>query len=277
MKNFIEIALKQYEVGMGIQADILRAQTELSTLKNEEINLQQQQIIISGMINTLMNHPVTEFLGMIAEIQPTVPRWAFNQLQAIALEHRPELSGMRFTIDMNVAELSLSKREYYPDLMTKLVYKNMTDTKDDFWSLMIGINFPLAFWSSNKYTSQVEENELRVAKAENDLNQMKNMVMYEVQTALVRWQSSYNTLQLYISTSIPQAEQTLQSTLTAYQTGKTEFLMVIDAYRILLMVKLDYQMSLMNYLTSLAQLEQAVGMEVENIEKYIHSSNTKEK
>ena len=277
MKKFIEIALKQYEVGMGIQADILRAQTELSTLKNEEINLQQQQKIVTGMINVLMNHPVTDFLGMIAEIQPAVPQWTFDQLQPIALENRPELSGMRYAVGMNVAELSLSRREYYPDLMTKLMYKNMTDTRNDFWSVMIGINFPLAFWSSRKYTSQVEENKLRVAEAENDQDQMKNMIQYEVQTALVKWQSSYNTLQLYKSTSIPQAEQTLQSTLTAYQTGKTEFLMVIDAYRMLLMVKLDYQMSLMNYLTSLAELEQAVGMDVDKIEKYIHSNYTKEK
>jgi outer membrane protein TolC len=70
---------------------------------------------------------------------------------------------------------------------------------------------------------------------------------------------------LYKNTTIPQAEQTLQATLSAYQTGKTEFLMVIDAYRMQLMTKLDYHMAVMNYMASQAQLEQAVGLDIAHI------------
>lgn len=262
VQKLTEISLKQYEVGMGIQADILRAQTELSALMNEEINLKQQRQIIEAMINSLVNRPTTEPLGEIAEIKPDAPEWTFEQLQESALENRPELRGMNFTIAMNRAELELSRREYYPDLMARIMYKDMADTKEDFWSAMIGIDFPLAFWSSSKYTSKVEENRLNVAIAEDDLVNMKNMVLYELQSALVKLQASYDALKLFKNTSIPQAGQALQSTLSYYQTGKTEFLMVIDAYRMLLMAKLDYQMSLMNYLTAKADLERAVGIDL---------------
>jgi outer membrane protein TolC len=70
---------------------------------------------------------------------------------------------------------------------------------------------------------------------------------------------------LYKNTVIPQADQTLQATLAAYQTGKTEFLMLIDAYRMVLMSKLDYHMSVMSYMTNQAALEQAVGMNIAEI------------
>jgi outer membrane protein TolC len=101
---------------------------------------------------------------------------------------------------------------------------------------------------------------------------MKNMVLYELHSALVKLQASYDALKLFKNTSIPQAEQTLQSTLSYYQTGKTEFLMVIDAYRMLLMAKLDYQMSLMNYLTAKADLERAVGMDLSSFPDQDHSN-----
>jgi cobalt-zinc-cadmium efflux system outer membrane protein len=270
MKRFIEIALKQYEGGMGTQADILRAQTEFSVLLNDEIKLHQEHGIITVMINTLINHAVDESQGTIAEIKPDSLRWTLAQLQNLAMQNRPELQGMNYNIAMNKAELTFSKREYFPDLMAKVMYKNMTDTKNDFWSVMLGMNIPLTFWSGSRYTARVEENRLKVTQAENEFINMKNMVLNEIQNALIRMQASYSSMKLYKSSNIPQAEQMLQSTLTVYQTGKTEFLMVIDAYRMLLMAKLDYQMSLMNYMVSQAQLEQSVGMNINDIASQIH-------
>ena len=265
VKKFTEITRKQYEVGMGQQADILRAQTELSSLVNEGVNLSKEKKVVESMINTILSRQANAPLGSVPDVAVTIPQWTFEQLRPLAFESRPELKGMNFNIGMNKAELSGSQREYYPDIMARVTYKNMSDTKNDFWAAMVGVNIPLAFWSSGKYTSKVEENELNVRKAEDDLASMQNMVSFEVQDALVKVQSNYNLVLLYKNTTIPQAEQTLQATLSAYQTGKTEFLMVIDAYRMQLMTKLDYHMAVMNYMTSQAQLEQAIGLDIAHI------------
>ena len=131
------------------------------------------------------------------------------------------------------------------------------------------VNVPLAFWSSSKYTGKVEENELNIKTAEEQYNLMKNMVASDVQNSLVNIETNRNLTELYKNSVIPQAEQTLQSTIAAYQTGKTEFLMLIDAYRMLLMSKLDFYMSKMNFLQSQAQLEQAVGLTLEQIKNEI--------
>lgn len=265
MRRFVEIASKQYEVGMGKQQDILRAQTELSMLVNSGINLQREKQVAESMINTILSRPANAPLGYVPDIEGDVPRWTFEQLRSLALEARPELKAMSFNIEMNKADLSLSKREYYPDLMARVMYKDMAMTKNDFWSAMVGISIPLAPWSSGRYTFKVQENELNVRKAEEEYANMRNMTLFEVQDALVRVQTSQNLVLLYKNTVIPQAEQTLQATLAAYQTGKTEFLMLIDAYRMVLMSKLDYHMSVMSYMTNQAALEQAVGMNIAEI------------
>lgn len=269
MRRFVEIANKQYEVGMGKQPDILRAQTELSTLINAGLNLQKEKRAAEAMINTILSRPANGQLGYVPDIEVNIPQWTFEQLRPLALEARPELKAMNFNIGMNKAELSLSKREYFPDLMARVMYKDMAMTSNDFWSVMVGVSIPLSPWSSGKYTSKVQENELNVRRAEEDLSNMTNMALFELQDANVGVQTNQNLVLLYENTVIPQAEQTLESTIAAYQTGKTEFLMLIDAYRMVLMSKLDYYMAVMNYMTSQAALEQAVGLSIREITERI--------
>lgn len=265
MKQFVEIAARQYEVGIGKQPDIIRAQTELSTLINEGINLQKEKTDAKTMINVLLNRKANSTLGNVPEINDTVPELTYEKVSQLAFENRPELKGMQFNIEMNKSELAFSKKEYYPDLMVRLMYKNMTHTSNDFWSAMFGVNVPFAFWSKNKFSKKVEENEANIKKAEEDYNSMKNMIAYEVQNALVKLETNRNLKDLSKNTIIPQAQQTLQSTIAAYQNGKTEFLMVLDAYKMLFMSRLDYYMYLINYMQAKAQLEQAVGLNLNEI------------
>lgn len=265
LRKFTEIARQQYEVGMGSQVDILRAQTELSNLINEGLNLQQERKSVEAMINALLSRPVDQSLGYVPAPGADFPLLAFEQLKPLALENRPELQAMRSNIDMNRAELALVKREYYPDLMVRLMYKDMAMTSNDFWAAMAGVNIPLAFWSGGKYRGKVQEQKINLRKADEDYLAMENMVLFELQDVLVRVQTHRNLVQLYRYTVIPQAEQTLQSTTAAYQTGKTEFLMLIDAYRMVLMARLDYHEAVMNYMASQAALEQAVGLGTEEI------------
>jgi len=209
-------------------------------------------------------------LGEVSDVEREIPQWTIDQIEPLALENRAELKAMNFSIEMNKAEVSAAKREYLPDFMTKLSYKDMAQTKDDFWSFMVGITIPLAPWSSGKYTSKTEENELNVKRAEDEYASMKNMVLFDVQQALVNVQTDRNLVLLYRDTVIPQAEQTLHSTTASYQTGKTEFLMLIDAYRMVLMSRLDYYMAVMNFMSSQAQLEQAVGLDISEISARVH-------
>ena len=265
MRQFVQIASKQYEVGTGEHHEVLRAQVELSTLINEGVILQKEKKAAEAMLNTLLSRPTDSSLGYVSDPDVSLPPLTFSQLRQLALESRPEVRAMGYAIDMNRAELQLSKREYFPDLMLRLAYKDIATTKDDFWSAMAGISIPLTFWSKGKYTSKVEENELNVRKAEEELNSMKNMTLFEVQDALVKVQTNQNLVLLYKNTVIPQARQTLESTIIAYQTGRSMFLWLVDIYRTLLDAQLAYHQSVTDYMKSQAELERAVGLSMEEI------------
>ncbi len=265
MRQFVQIASKQYEVGTGEHHEILRAQVELSTLINDGVILEKEKKAAEAMLNTLLSRPTDAQLGYVPDPDVSLPPFSFSQLKELALGSRPEIKAMRHAISMNEAELQLSKREYFPDLMVRVMYKDMAMTKNDFWSAMAGINIPLAFWSKGKYTSKVEENELNVRKAQEEFHSMKNMTLYEVQDALVKVQTNKNLVLLYKNTVIPQARETLESTIIAYQTGRSMFLWLIDIYRTLLNAQLQYHQSVMDYMKSQAELERAIGLNMEEI------------
>jgi cobalt-zinc-cadmium efflux system outer membrane protein len=269
MRQFVQIALKQYQVGTGQHHEVLRAQVELSTLVNDGITLQKEKKAAEAMLNTLLSRQTDAPLGYVPEPDVSLPPLTFPKLSDLAVKSRPELRAMDYAVEMNRDELRLSKKEYFPDFMVRVMYKDMANTKNDFWSAMAGINIPLAFWSRGRYTSKVEENEINVKKAEEEVTNMKNMVLFEVQDALVKVQTNQSLILLYKNTVIPQARQTLESTIIAYQTGRSMFLWLIDIYRTLFNAELSYHQAVMDFMKSQAELEHAVGLTMDEIREKI--------
>ena len=264
VREFVDITRKQYELGMAKQSDILRAQTELSSLGNDSIVLVQQRKSMEGMLNALCNRPVTTEIGFIPEIEPALRDYDLSALLALAEKNRPELKSMQYDVEMKQAERLASGKEYLPDFMVRGTYKQMTTLPDD-WSLMIGATVPIAPWSLGKNAAGNSRGDANVKTSQAELDNMKNMVASEVNDALLKVKSSMERLTLSKESAIPQAQQTLVSAMASYRTGKEEFLMLIDIQRMLAMAKLDYHMAVMNLLDSQSQLERAVGMNLEDI------------
>jgi outer membrane protein TolC len=272
VREFVTIAIAQYEVGAGKQSDILRAQTEFSSFVNDSIVLNQEIKSMQGMINALCNRPVTIDIGFIPEIYPTIKRYDLNALLLIAEKNRTELKSMVKGIEMQQAERLAAKKEYLPDFMVRGMYKQMMQTNDD-WSLMIGATIPIAPWSAKKYSSAIARADADIVSAQTDRDNMKNMIASEVNDALLKVESAKDRLKLSKETVIPQAKQTLESALPAYRTGKQDFLALIDIQRMLVMAKLDYHMAVMTLLDSQSRLERAVGLSLDEIDKTIEKGD----
>jgi cobalt-zinc-cadmium efflux system outer membrane protein len=266
LKNFEEIARKQYEVGMGKLSDILRAQTELSSLSSDSIGLEQTRVSAQAMVNALRNKPVQEAIPPIPEIQPSLLDLTLEQISPLAETNRPELKSMKLATAMQQAELQAAKKEYYPDFMVRGAYKQMMDVPDD-WELMVGMTVPIAPWSLKKYSAESRSAQAKVSQSTYDFSTMRNMISFQVLDALSKMQSSQAQIRIVRGTIIPQAEQSLQATVAAYQTGKQDFMTLVDTERMLLDAKRDYHMAVMRLLAARAQLERAVGLSIGEIDQ----------
>ena len=259
LKQMSDIALRQYEVGIGRQSDILRSQTELSLEKKEEISLVNETVMFRSMINSLTNQPTDNFFTTSNISHPDTAKLNLNKLLEIADNNRPELQAAKYKIRMLEEEFNRSKREYYPDLIVGAKYKKDLDMDNDSWMLEVGLSIPIAPWSSGNVSGKVDESEMNLNRARSDFVQMRNMVANQIQSALSSIEANRQIYEMYITTILPQAEQTLTSTLSAYQTGKAEFFMVNEAHHMLIDANIAKLHAENDWLKSYAQLEQATG------------------
>jgi outer membrane protein, heavy metal efflux system len=268
MREFIAVTARQYELGKGKQADILKAQTELSMLTLSAINFEKDKKIAVARVNTVAGRPVGDSLGAVEEIEKFYTEWLVSDLDSLALRNRPELKSMQDNINMKEAELAVSLKESMPDFMVRLMYKDMTMGKD-FWSTMFGFTIPQSFWSQGKVRSKIEESRINIRKARSEYSNMRNEVFLQVHEAFEMMNANNSMIVYYRKTLIPQTEQTLQSALDGYRAGTVDFMTVIDDARMLLQVRQDTLAAIVSLMESIADLEQAVGMDSEKIIKSI--------
>lgn len=265
----IDIVRTQYEVGMGRQADILRAQTELSVLKNRMSGLAKRRTSMVAMINALADRPMSSPIEYIEEI--AAPAISIDSLSMIdlALTNSPEIKSMEADLAMKRAEQRVANLAWGPDFMIKVTYKNklfsamsadsQSSKSPDGWGLMLEVPISAAPWAWGKSSGENKQAHAAINSAQEELAQMRNMVAASVADALAEIESIQTQMHLTSSTLLPQAQQAYQSAMATYRTGGQEFFMVLDAAKMQLMARDDYQMLVMGYLSALAKLERATG------------------
>lgn len=262
MTQFVNIAKVRYAVGQVMNQDVLKANVELARLANAQITLQQQEETVKAMLNVLRNHPPQTPLGQAVLPESGSQSFDLETLQRVALTHRPMLHHDSLSIVQSRVANSLARRQYWPDFEVSLKY--VTSPLDGFsgFTAMAGVNLPFSLWSIKKQRGRVEETAAETRRKEAMVNNTRNMILFAVKDGLTKVQTAQRMLELYRATILPQAEQALQVTLVNYQTRQTDFLMLLDSYRMLQMSKMEYYEAEAKYEMSRAELERAIGKEL---------------
>ena len=160
LEQFLKISESRYAVGQANQADVIKAQTQLSRMADELIKL--------GRERRVMEAEMTLALGRESDASGPVPtplrlREVPLQLEALreaALTQRPQLLGLKSLIDRSAATLDLAHKDYYPDFDVKFAYGQRDRApdgmrRDQMVSLTVAINLPI--WRQTKRDPQVAE------------------------------------------------------------------------------------------------------------------------
>jgi outer membrane protein TolC len=262
LTQIVESARARYSVGLVTQGDLLKVQVELAKLQNERAGLEQELVKATSMMNALCGVPAATPISRVADVPVAKVPDTLEDLMSRSMENRPELHGMNYELEMNNAELAASERERLPDLMVRGMYKQMVAGTDQ-WAAMFSINIPFAPWASGKYSGKIEENALATRATEQSTADMRNMIKAEVREMWAKTSSKWQQIERYRQVILPQTDQSLQSTLAAYETSRADFLSLIDSYRMVQMLKMDYFMLVGEYFANVAQLERATGSDID--------------
>jgi len=265
------------------QADVLSVQSELAANETQLLILEKQREAELYKMNKLLGrNPDSKNLIVDSEIKLPETELIQTELEEILEANNPTIKKMNSMISMNVAMIEANNKELIPDLMVQAMFMRMPrgmylTAKSDLsminpktetmYSLMFSINLPFAPWSSNKYKAKEEELYASIKSIEYEKNDMLREMNSELQSVLVKYNTSLELLNLYRGKIIPLYTQTAESQVIAYQNNRANITTVIDSYRMLLMQEMNLVMAKADAQMFLAEIEQLSKTEIKEVTK----------
>ena len=269
LRQFVEIARTKYEVGNGLQQDVLLAQLELSKLLDQKIQLTGARRGEAARLNRLIDRPTPDAIALPNSVNPTLPELAdetelFTRAQAL----RPLLARIQNEVRAAESRLGLAQKDYYPDFTVGALYgfrrgnnpPNVGGDRADFLTLKFSVNLPL--YPNRKRASAVSQRTSELLGERYALQDEHNAVHAEISRATADYLQARDQFSLFGTGIIPQARQTVQSMLAAYQVSEVDFLNLVRSQVTLFNYETQYWRSLSAANQALARLHAAVGGEV---------------
>jgi outer membrane protein TolC len=175
------------------------------------------------------------------------------------LKSRPEVAAGTVAIERDTMALALAQKAYFPDFEV-YIERFFNAGRKDGLGVIFSATVPLTY--REKYEAGVAEARAQLNASKADLRAAQDKALVEVKSALVRAQTAAELVNLFAQTHIPQAEQALDSSRIGYQTGKVDFLSLLDSLRVIEQVHLEHLAAAADFEKAYADLEQAVGQEL---------------
>jgi outer membrane protein TolC len=254
--QFATIATKKYAVGQVSQPDVLRAQVELTRLITRVTTETLRGEEVKARLNGLLSRPSEAPLKIPCDAPAPGVRQTLAELTELTLKNRPEIAAKAAAVDRDTTALALAQKAYFPDFEV-YVERFFNSGRKDGVGVIFSATIPLAY--REKYDAGVAEARAQLKAGKADLRAARDTALVDVKRALVRAQTAVELVNLFTQTHIPQAEQALASSRLGYQTGKVDFLSLIDSLRVVEQVHLEHIGAAADFERAHAELERAVG------------------
>lgn len=257
LDRFTSVARSRYEVGEGLQQDVLRAQVEQTLLEDRLSELGRQAGQLRARINELLDRPSGVTVGTAPDPTLSPLDYTAEELFAIAEEANPVLASYRLGIERSSKSLELARKEHLPDFDIRFGRVFM-GSFDDLWDVSVSTEIPLFF--GQKERRGVEESAARLRESESELDAASQRLEREVTDLYLAAGTAGHLENLYREAVIPQASLTLESSLTAYRVGSVDFLSVLEHWSTLLEFEIDYYTQVAEHEQALVGLEELTGL-----------------
>ncbi len=266
LRQFLKIAESKYEVGSGLQQDVLLAQLELSKLVDARIVLVNARHNEQARLNALLNRNAEELVALPSSVASGERHPALQEaLVAKALAERPLLRSRRRRLGAAELRVSLARKDYRPDFTIGGGYgyrdgvNQEGSDRADFVSLVVGINLP--YFTRKRQDAALAQRLQEKLQHERTLADEQRRVEAAVSNALADYRRAEEQVRLFDSGILPQARQTVNSMLAGYQVNKVDFLNLVSAETSLYNYEALYWMAVSRVNQALARLVAAVGTE----------------
>jgi outer membrane protein, heavy metal efflux system len=223
-----EAARARLAAGLAPEQNVLQADVERAMLRQEAIELTQQQRTVQANINTLLNRPGDEALAPpgALPIETALPPLA--ALKAFALEAHPSVRELDFQERAASEQITLAQKASYPNFQVSTGYNSMWDNTAQRPMLGVSINVPL---DQSKRRAELDAARASLRRLERSRADLDAQLDGEMTAAYSAVETTRESLALYRDQLVPLAASTLAVSRSEYAVGRSDFLAVISAER----------------------------------------------
>ncbi len=253
-QDTVHISEDRYKAGdisegdlLKIKLQLLQFQTDVSAAK---IARTQALVSLRQFIGYEALTPDYDVVGDLA-YQPM--RLNQDDLKAAAL-HRPDVIAAQKGITLAQSQHTLEVANGKRDLSTSFNYSHVggLNTGAFFFNMEVPI--------FNRNQGEIARTKYAVDQAQNTSKAAVETALSDVANAFENFRTSDEVVQLYTSGYLDQAKESRDISEYAFKSGAASLLDLLDAERSYRQTQLAYRQAVANYMLSVEQVRQAVGM-----------------
>jgi outer membrane protein TolC len=241
----------RYGVGLGTQHDVLRAQVEVTRIRESLIEEESAVVVRTAELNRALGRTTDAEIPIAAHLGLRPLRRSLSDLVAEGARVSPELEAASAGIEGGDLAVALAQKERRPELSVQAGYMNRGGL-DPMWQAGLGVSLPRGRKAAGAFAE---------ASAERRAAQERRAVIaldlrFRTQDRFVRAAALEKTAVLYSDGLIPQGQAALQAALASYETGKLPFVTVLEAMTQLYADRMAYLRHLANHERIKAAIEE---------------------
>jgi outer membrane protein TolC len=255
LDQLIQDATVHYQVGQGMQQDVLQAQVERTKIVREITMHHEQMGQVQAHLKGLLDRD-QESADIVTEdlIENPLKRTS-SELLAMVRQNNPQIQVDASSIRKQDAQLASAKREGKPDFDLGYMYENTDRKYRDYYMLTFDVRFP----RKKRVNAEIAEAAEQRAESQQTLEGHLQQQLAEVQQEFVKATSDEELLKEYREGLIPQSDAAYRATLSAYAANREQFIHVLSYFTDILNLKLEDAQTLEDHEAALAHLESLTG------------------
>ena len=257
MTRLEQVAQARYAGGLAAQADAIRAQLEQTAMRSELIMIDSEKRQVRARLNALLARESGAPLADAQELRavPTLNTADASSLAERARSSNPQIQAELARVALAQKSRDLTQRNRYPDL-TVGVSPSQMGSRITTWGVMLEMNIPL---QQEARRGQEREAEAMVAASRSRAEALQQQLVGDLAVNLAGLDAARRNETLLKTQLLPQSELGLQSALAAYENGKAEFAMLLEAQRQIRKARLEILKTQVEAQMRLAEIERIVG------------------
>jgi outer membrane protein TolC len=259
------VARNFFEQEMIAKNDLLEAQVRLAQAQQDLIRADNGVALATSALNTVLHQDINTPVRVVDIVTDAPIRLSLTDCQMRALQNRPLLREIDFTIQQAERGVALAKSGYAPK--SYLVYNynlqgdqpavNGTDfQKAASWDVTVNLHW--TFWEWGKTYHQVGEHRIKLQRAQEVRKETVDRIALEVKSAYLDTQETYKNISV-ARDAIVQAEENFRINKERFDQQMATTTEVLDAQTLLSQAYMNYNNTLCDYNINRAKLEKAIG------------------